>query len=172
MKRLLLGTCLLAALFAISVESAAARATQETFRHVETVGPYVIEDLPCLEGEEFVLTGTIRVRDHLVQTKNGSHSFYWSHPEYTLVPLDGTGPTYVLRGGADHQVSNANRRSGVFVDKNVRNDTFVAYQDGKVDQALTIRIHEVWQLVFSWPDPDNADPVVRVDFQKIRLSCP
>jgi hypothetical protein len=73
-----------------------------TFTSEEHFGPIVINDLPCLEGKEFVLTDAEFIRGNFVDAGDaGFHFFQIEKHEATLVPVDGQGPTYVERGTAD-----------------------------------------------------------------------
>jgi hypothetical protein len=173
MKRLLLGICFLGAAFAAGAVPATATVTdQRPITIVETTGPHVISDLPCLEGEEFLATGKVTARIRFVQDEKGVHFVFWARNEGTLVPVDGTGPTYVENGNVDRRAQNVNLINGVFVASFINNDSFVAYQDGKVDASSTIRIHEHEQFVGFDTDGDGVPDVVRVEFQTNRLSCP
>ena len=69
-------------------------------------------------------------------------------------------------------MTNANLINGVFVSSFINNDSFATYQDGKVDASSTIRIHEHEQFVGFDTDGDDVPDVVRVEFSKVRLSCP
>jgi len=114
-----------------------------TFSTEEHFGPMVISDLPCLEGKEFSLTGAEFIRGSFVDAGDaGFHFRQIEKHEGTAVPVDGQGPTYVERGTADVSVFNTRTASGVFTFTHVNNDNFVAFQDGKVVSAQTIRIHE------------------------------
>jgi hypothetical protein len=173
MKRLLLGICFLGAAFATGAVPATATVTdQRPITIVETTGPDVISDLPCLEGEEFLATGEVTARIRFVEDEKGTHFVFWARNEGTLVPVDGTGPTYVESGNVDRRVQNINLINGVFVASFTNNDSFVAHQDGKVDASSTIRIHEQEQFVGFDTDGDGVPDVVRVEFQKARFSCP
>jgi len=172
MNRLLLGTCVLAATFATSAAPAAATVNdQGTITEFFTSGPNV-DDMPCLEGEQFLSTGTKETRFHFVDAEEGLHVFFSEHNEGTAVPVDGTGPTYVERGNADHLVFNANLVHGVYVFNHVNNDSFVAYQDGKLDASLTIRIQNHEHFVLIDTDGDGVPDVVRAEFSRDRDSCP
>ena len=173
MNRLLLGTCVLAATFAIGAAPAAAAPNdQRPITTVDTFPPHVVTDLPCLEGEEFVATGKVTARVRFVQDEKGLHFVFWARNEGTVVPVDGTGLTYVESGNVDRRAVNVNLINGVFVSSFINNDSFVAYQDGKVDASSTIRIHEHEQFVGFDTDGDGVPDVVRVEISNVRLSCP
>jgi len=173
MKRLLLGTCLLAAALVVSAAPAvAAPNDQRPITTVETIGLHVDIDLPCLEGKEFLATGKVTARVRFVEDDKGAHFVFWARNEGTLVPVDGTGPTYVESGNVDRRVANVNLINGVFVFSFINNDSFVAYEDGKVDASSTIRIHEHEQFVGFDTNGDRVPDVVRVEFSKVRFSCP
>jgi hypothetical protein len=55
---------------------------------VETTGPDVITDLPCLEGKEFLATGKVTAKIRFVQDEKGVHFVFWARNEGTLVPVD------------------------------------------------------------------------------------
>jgi hypothetical protein len=171
MKRLLLGTCLVAALFAASAAPAAARATQEMTRTVETIGPELIGGFTCLEAsEDLVMTSTQTITTHLVQTMNGLHSFYSVHYETRMVPADGSGRIYVGHGSS-RSVVNGSPDDGDYVESFVSNDRIVAYQGGKVDATFRVRVHETYKLVFRDTDGDGVVDV-QVEVEKLRFSCP
>ena len=48
----------------------------------------------------------------------------------------------------------------------------IAYQDGKVVSAQTIRIHELEQITATDTDGDGIPDIVKVEFSKPRFSCP
>src|SRR5829696_8638535 len=107
-----------------------------TFASEEHFGPIVINDLPCLEGKEFVLTGAEFIRGNFVDAGDaGFHFFQIEKHEATLVPVDGQGPTYVERGNTDISVFNTRTVSGVFTFTHLNNDSLVAFEDGKVVSA-------------------------------------
>jgi hypothetical protein len=144
-----------------------------TFSTEEHFGPMVISDLPCLEGKEFSLTGAEFIRGSFVDAGDaGFHFRQIEKHEGTAVPVDGQGPTYVERGTADVSVFNTRTASGVFTFTHVNNDNFVAFQDGKVVSAQTIRIHEVEHLVGTDTDGDGVPDSVKVEFSKATVSCP
>jgi hypothetical protein len=144
-----------------------------TFTSEEHFGPIVINDLPCLEGKEFVLTGAEFIRGNFVDAGDaGFHFFQIEKHEATLVPVDGQGPTYVERGTADVAVFNTRTVSGVFTFTHVNNDNFVAFQDGKVVSAENIRIHELEHIVGTDTDGDGVPDSVKVEFSKATFSCP
>jgi hypothetical protein len=144
-----------------------------SFTSEEHFGPMVITDLPCLEGKEFVLTGSEVLRGNFVDAGDaGFHYFQIERFEATLVPVDGQGPTYVESGSADVNVFNTRTVSGVFTFTRVNNDNFIAYEDGKVVSAQTIRIHELDHIVGTDTDGDGVPDSVKVEFSKPKISCP
>jgi hypothetical protein len=144
-----------------------------SFTSEEHFGPMVVTDLPCFEGKEFVLTGSEVLRGNFVDAGDaGFHYFQIEKFEATLVPVDGQGPTYVESGSADVNVFNARTVSGVFTFTRVNNDNFIAYEDGKVVSAQTIRIHELDHIVGTDTDGDGVPDSVKVEFSKPKLSCP
>jgi hypothetical protein len=139
----------------------------------EQFPPTVITDLPCLEGKEFLSAGSAIFRGNFVDFGDGSfHFFQIEKFEGTLVPVDGQGPTYVESGSATPFAFNGRTTSGSFVINSVNNDNFVAYQDGKVVSAQTIRIHQLFHLVGFDTDGDGEPDNIKVEFDKAKLSCP
>ena len=133
----------------------------------------VVTDLPCLEGKDFLATGSAIFRGTVVDF--GDDGFHFSQIEKfegTLVPVDGEGPTYVESGSAEVTAFNGHLASGVFTFTNVNNDNFIAYEDGKVVSAETIRIHELYHIVGTDTDRDGDPDIIRVEFSKPKFSCP
>jgi hypothetical protein len=144
-----------------------------TFTSEEHFGPMVITDMPCLEGKEFIATGAEFIRGNFVDAGNaGFHFFQNEKHEGTAVPVDGQGPTYVESGAVDISVFNTRTVSGVFTFTRMNTDNFVAYQDGKVVSAQTIRIHELEHITATDTDGDGVPDIVKVEFSKPRFSCP
>jgi hypothetical protein len=48
----------------------------------------------------------------------------------------------------------------------------VAFEDGKVVSAETIRIHELEHIVGTDTDGDGVPDSVKVEFSKAKFSCP
>ena len=133
----------------------------------------MVTDLPCLEGKEFLATGGEVLRGNFVDAGDaGFHYFQIEQFEATLVPVDGQGPTYVESGSTDVNVFNAHTVNGVFTYTRVNNDNFIAYEDGKVVSAQTIRIHELNHIVGTDTDGDGVPDSVKVEFSKPTFSCP
>src|SRR4051794_27156463 len=93
----------LAAIGALAVAAAvpaahAAPATHETFTDVEPVGPITITDLPCFEGREFTLTGTVATVSRTTRAGSTFHFDMTETFDSRLVPVDGQGPIYVEHG--------------------------------------------------------------------------
>jgi hypothetical protein len=174
MNRLLLGSCVLAATFAMGTLPAAATVTDHgTVRTFTTSGPEIVTDVTCQEGEPYLVTGSEAITVHFVEAEEGLHVSVHEHHEGTAVPVDGTGLTYVENGNTDHRVVNVNFVNGFVVFSFVNNDSFVAYRDGKLDASSTLRIHEQEQFVGVDTDGDGVPDVVRVQFSKSRFSsCP
>jgi hypothetical protein len=142
-----------------------------TIRTFEQFGPDIVSDLPCLEGTAFVSTGTTATTIHFVDALEGFHFFILEHHEGSLVPVGGTGPTYVESGNEDHQTFNASFENGVIVYNHVNNDSFVPMQDGK-RSGPAIRIHEHETFVALDTDGDGQPDVIHVDTSQSRLTCP
>ncbi|HEX6757213.1 MAG TPA: hypothetical protein VF086_02200 [Propionibacteriaceae bacterium] len=139
----------------------------------EQFPPTVTTDLPCLEGKEFLATGSAIFRGTVVDA--GDEGFHFSQIEKfegTLVSVDGQGPTYVESGSAQAISFNRRSASGVFTYTNVNNDNFIAFEDGKVVSAKTIRIHELYYFIATDTDGDGEPDTVKVEFSKPKFSCP
>jgi hypothetical protein len=144
-----------------------------SFTSEEHFGPMVITDMPCLEGKEFIATGAEFIRGNFVDAGDaGFHFFQNEKHEGTAVPVDGQGPTYVESGNTGAAVFNTRTVSGVFTFTSVNNDNFIAYEDGKVVSAQTIRIHELEHIVATDTDGDGVPDSVKVEFSKPTFSCP
>jgi hypothetical protein len=147
-----------------------------TFTSEEHFGPMVITDMPCLEGKRFIVTGAEFIRGNFVDAGDagdaGFHFFQNEKHEGTAVPVDGQGPTYVESGAVDISVFNTRTVSGVFTFTRMNTDSFIAYQDGRVVSAQTIRIHELEHITATDTDGDGVPDIVRVEFSKPRFSCP
>jgi hypothetical protein len=144
-----------------------------TFTSEEHFGPMVIPDMPCLEGKEFIATGAEFIRGNFVDAGDaGFHFFQNEKHEGTAVPVDGQGPTYVESGAVDISVFNTRSASGVFTFTRMNTDNFIAYEDGKVVSAQTIRIHELDHIVGTDTDGDGVPDSVKVEFSKPTFSCP
>jgi hypothetical protein len=144
------------------------------FSSDESVGPMLISDLPCLEGKEFMLTGTESISGQFVERANGFHvSFHEKHTG-TAVPVDGQGPTYVERGNADHTAFTDRSLvgNGQVTLTHVNNDNFFGFEDGKLVASATIRIHELEHFVAVDTDGDGQPDTVKVDFAIDNVSCP
>jgi hypothetical protein len=144
-----------------------------SFTSEEHFGPMVIPDMPCLEGKEFIATGAEFIRGNFVDAgEAGFHFFQNEKHEGTAVPVDGQGPTYVESGAVDISVFNTRTVSGVFTFTRMNTDNFIAYEDGKVVSAQTIRIHELEHITATDTDGDGIPDIVRVEFSKPEFSCP
>ena len=169
------------AMLALAVAMAVAFATPAyatvvdhgSFTSEEHFGPMVITDMPCLEGKEFIATGAEFIRGNFVDAGDaGFHFFQNEKHEGTAVPVDGQGPTYVESGAVDISVFNTRTVSGVFTFTRMNTDSFVAYEDGKVVSAQTIRIHELEHITATDTDGDGIPDIVKVEFSKPKFSCP
>ena len=173
-RLLLLVICLGVALFFGGFSPAFATVNDQGWtRTFETFGPDVVDDLFCQEGKPYLATGSEEIRIHFVAADEGFHFSVWETHEMLAVPVDGTGPTYVESGNVDRAAGYSSLVNGVFVFNHMNTDSFVAYQDGKLDASATVRIHELEQFVGFDTDGDGLPDVVRVEFQKSRFSdCP
>jgi len=144
-----------------------------SFTSEDYFGPMVITDMPCLEGKEFIATGAEFIRGNFVDAGDaGFHYFQNEKHEGTAVPVDGQGPTYVESGAVDISVFNTRTVSGVFTFTRMNTDNFIAYQDGKVVSAQTIRIHELEHITATDTDGDGVPDSVKVEFSRPTFSCP
>lgn len=75
-------------------------------------------------------------------------------------------------GNTDVFVFNTRTVSGVFTLTHVINDNFVAFEDGKIVSAATIRIYIVEHVVGTDTDGDGVPDSVKVEFSKPKISCP
>jgi hypothetical protein len=156
--------------------SPAGAATPEVghFSGEDHFAPQVITDLPCLEGKEFVATGSVVFRGTFVN-RNGSFQFTGIQRfSGTLVPVDGQGLTYVESGNVDKVNFTARDVSaGVrLVQTRVNNDRFLGYVDGKLVASATIRIHEVEHFVGLDTDGDGVPDAFKVSVTSHDFSCP
>jgi hypothetical protein len=143
-----------------------------TFTSEEHFGPMVITDMPCLEGKQFIATGAEFIRGNFVDAGDaGFHFFQNEKHEGTAVPVDGQGPTYVESGAVDISVFNTRTVSGVFTFTRMNTDSFIAYEDGRVVSAQTIRIHELEHITATDTDGDGVPDIVKVEFSKPWFSC-
>ena len=140
-----------------------------TVRTSDEIGPVVITDLPCLEGTEFVLTGTKVTTTRFVLTGQGLQ--FSEHNEGTAVPLTGGGPSYVESGNADQRSFHGSLVNGMLTFSHVNNDSFIPYLDGKRAGAA-IRIHEHETFVATDTDGDGLPDEVRLDADRSRFTCP
>lgn len=164
-----------AALAAAAVSAQAEPATHEAFSAVETVGPETITDMPCMEGREFTLTGSVRTAARITRQTTGL-GFHFDATEtfdMTLVPNDGVGPVYVEHG-VERTSFNADEHNTVFNLTVPFHDTFVAYDAaGRRVAGQTIRFHGLTRMLVEVNDADPATaPRIKVDFQRDRLDCP
>jgi hypothetical protein len=144
-----------------------------SFTSEEHFGPMVVTDAPCLEGKEFIFTGAEYMRGNFVDAGDaGFHFFLQEKHEGTAVPVDGQGPTYVESGNTGAAVFNTRTVSGVFTFTSLNNDNFIAYEDGKLVSAQTIRIHELEHITATDTDGDGMPDSVKVEFSKPTFSCP
>jgi hypothetical protein len=144
------------------------------FSGVDTFGPGIVTDLPCLEGTEFVGTGSEVFRGTFVNSEGFFHFSGTNLFSATLVPVSGEGPTYV-EGGNVEKINFTARAvpAGVAINStNIINDQFIGYVDGKRVTTATIRVHEVQHFVGVDTDGDNVPDVFTVSVTVDRVSCP
>lgn len=136
--------------------------------------PQVITDLPCLEGKEFVATGSVVFRGTFVNSEGLFHFTGIQRFSGTFVPLDGQGSTYVESGNVDKVNFTARDVSaGVqLVQTRANNDRFVGYLDGKVVASATIRVHEVEHFVGLDTNGDGVPDAFKVSVTNHDFSCP
>lgn len=165
------------ALVACLMAGSAAGATAPEVGHfsgVDQLGPAVITDLPCLEGKEFIFTGSEAFRGTFVNSEGFFHFSGIQQFSATIVPVDGQGPTYVERGSVERIDFTARAVSaGVeLVQTHVNNDRFVGYVDGKLVASATIRIHELEHFVGLDTNGDGVPDLFKVSVTTFDLSCP
>src|SRR5829696_6109332 len=121
-------TCL-----ALSSPAEATVLDQGTFARFEVFPETIISDLPCLEGTEFIGTGTEAVRGHFVDSAEGFHFEQTEKHTGELIPV-GDGLTYVEQGNVEQIVFNGPPLGGggVINFTQVNNDAFVAIEDGHI----------------------------------------
>jgi hypothetical protein len=143
------------------------------FSGVDQLGPD-ITDLPCLEGKEFVATGSVVFRGTFVNSEGFFHFTGIQRFSGTFVPVDGHGPTYVESGNVDKVDFTARDVSGgvQLVQTRLNNDRFVGYLDGKVVASATIRVHEVEHFVGLDTNGDGVPDVFKVSVNNHDFSCP
>jgi hypothetical protein len=143
------------------------------FSGEDHLGP-LITDLPCLEGKEFVATGSVVFRGTFVNSEGFLHFTGIQRFSGTLVPVDGQGPTYVESGNVDKVNFTARDVSaGVqLVQTRVNNDRFLGYLDGKLVASATIRIHEVEHFVGLDTDGNGVPDAFKVSVNNHDFSCP
>lgn len=147
---------------------------QGSFSRFEVFPETVITDLPCLEGTEFLATGTEAVRGHFVDSAEGFHFEQTEKHTGRLVPV-GDGLTYVEQGNVEKIVFNGPPLGGggVINFTLVNNDAFVAVdEDGHIVAQESIRIHELERFTGIDTDGDGLANRVTVDISETRLSCP
>ena len=162
----------LSACCGLSPSAHAAAADQGSFSRFEVL-PEIITDLPCLDGSEFVATGTETVRGHFVDSAEGFHFEQTEKHTGQFVPVS-DGLTYVERGNVEKIVVNRPPLGGggVINFTLVNNDAFVVIEDGHIVAQATIRIHELERFTGVDTDGDGFADRVRVDISRVRLSCP
>jgi hypothetical protein len=144
------------------------------FSGVDTFGPDLVTDLPCLEGTEFIGTGSEIFRGSFVNSEDYFHFSGTNRFTATLVPVSGEGPTYV-EGGNVEKINFTARAvpAGERINStNIINDQFIGYVDGKRVTTATIRIHEVEHFVGVDTNGDNVPEFFKVSVTIDRVSCP
>jgi hypothetical protein len=144
------------------------------FSGVETFGPDVITDLPCLEGTQFLSSGSERFRGTFVNSEGFFHFAGTEIFEGTLVPI-GEGLTYVEGGNMNQFVFTARAvDAGVAINQTeVINDQFIAYdENGRRVASATIRVHILTHFVGVDTNEDDVPETFKVSIERVRLSCP
>jgi hypothetical protein len=163
-------------LVAFALGGAAAASPPEVghFSGVDTFGPDVVTDLPCLEGTAFIGTSSEIFRGTFVNSEEFFHFSGTNRFSGTLVPVSGEGPTYV-EGGNVEKINFTARAvaAGERINStNIINDQFIGYVDGKRVSTATIRIHEVEHFVGVDTNGDNIPEFFKVSVTIDRVSCP
>jgi hypothetical protein len=159
---------------AASSSADAAVVDQGRFSSFEVFPETIITDMPCLEGTEFLASGTEAIRGSFVDSTEGFHFEQTEKHTGQAVPV-GDGLTYVERGNVEKIVFNGPPLGGggVLNFTLVNNDAFVAVDDdGHVVGQAQIRIHELERFTGIDTDGDGFADRVTVDFSRVRLSCP
>jgi hypothetical protein len=167
-------TAVVAACLLVGAPASAAPPEVSHFSDFEQVGPQVITDLPCLEGKEFTLTGSVSNRGTVLNSQDFFHVSGIETFTAALVPVDGQGPTYVEGGNAAPFSFTARTvPAGVqIVQSRVNNDRFQGFVDGKLVASATIRIHEVEHFVGLDTDGDGVPDEFKVSVTIDNVSCP
>jgi hypothetical protein len=161
------------AFLAASTPAGATVIDQGAFTSFEVFPETIITDLPCLEGTEFLATGTEAIRGHFVDSAEGFHFEQTEKHTGQLVPV-GDGLTYTERGNVEQIVFNGPPLGGggVINFTLINNDSFVAIEDGHIVGRATIRIHERERFTGIDTDGDGLADRVMVDVSGARLTCP
>jgi hypothetical protein len=144
------------------------------FSGEEEFPPHVDTDLPCLEGTEFIGTGSVSFRGTFVESDGFFHFSGIEQNSGTLVPVDGQGPTYVESGNVDKVTFTARAVSAgeQIILTRINNDRFLGYEDGKLVASATIRIHELEHVVGLDTDGDGVPDEFKVSVTNVDFSCP
>jgi hypothetical protein len=161
------------ACLAIAAPAGATVTDQGTFTRFTVFPETIISDLPCLEGTEFLATGTEAIRGHFVDSVEGFHFEQTEKHTGELIPV-GDGLTYVERGNVEQIVFNGPPLGGggVINFTLINNDSFVVIEDGHIVGQATIRIHERERFTGIDTDGDGLADRVIVDVSGARLTCP
>jgi hypothetical protein len=141
---------------------------------LQVIAPQVISDLPCFEGTDYVLTGTV-LSSWRSSVQNANGTFHYDLTEVfdsKLVPVNGDGTTWVEHG-TERTSFNSSETNTVFNLTVPMHDTFVGYDsDGNRIAGNGIRVQGVTRLMQE--DKDGVPPASRtkVDFTREKLSCP
>jgi hypothetical protein len=161
------------AFFAASSPAGATVTDQGTFTSFEVFPETIVSDMLCLEGTEFLSTGTEAIRGHFVDSAEGFHFEQTEKHTGQLVPV-GDGLTYTERGNVEQIVFNGPPLGGggVINFTLVNNDSFVAIEDGHNVAQATIRVQERERFTGIDTDGDGLADRVMVDVASVRLTCP
>src|SRR4051812_49904400 len=91
--------CAVAAL-AFAPAAVGAGSLHDSGSDLELVGPEVVSDLPCFEGTDYVLTGTVQSSWRITR-QDANETFHYALTETfdsMLVPVDGDGTTWIEHG--------------------------------------------------------------------------
>jgi hypothetical protein len=174
--RPMLKTAPVVAAVASPMGASAAAASPPEIRHFDGTMefPPVVSDLPCLEGQQFLVSGGQSFHGTFVADNGFLHVTNIEKFFATAVPVDGQGPTYVEAPNVNKTTFTTRAVSArdEIVSTNVNNDRFLGYVDGQRVTSATIRIHQVEHFVALDTDGDGEPDAFKVSVTINDFSCP